>query len=200
MTGTNDLDQKGIENILIKIDDKLKSFSSILQKFGLDLITKLGKNESKLTMLTDKIENLSKATLDIKSLSPILNTIVDRQKNIEWELDLLKSLLQKSLRDDKTGRLDNSVIKRNESITNNFSLIKQQLESFKNDIGKIEQTEKAREILTKIKEDIFEATGGHRILYEISQVIKLLEGKTPLDDELRSILSEKIGFWINKLK
>lgn len=201
MTDKKDLDQREIGGILIEIDDKLDNLSSILQNFGLDLITKLGKNESKLTILTDKIENLAKATLDIKSFSPILNTLVDRQISIESELDLLKSLIQKSLQMmGKTGRIDDNIIERDESITYNFSLITRQFETFKEEIAKIEQTEKAKDILIKIKEDIFELTGGHRILYEISQVIKLLEDKAPFDDELKSILREKIGFWMNKLR
>ncbi|MFX1276617.1 MAG: hypothetical protein ACFFBP_05435 [Promethearchaeota archaeon] len=200
MTDTKDLNQEEIENILIEINGKLENFSLILQNFGLDLITKLGKNESKLTMLTDKIENLAKATLDIKAFTPILNKIVDRQKSIESELDLLKSLIQQSLQMRKTGKLNESLIKRDESITNNFELIKQNFENFKEEIDKIEQTEKAKEILIKIREDIFELTGGHRILYEIAQVIKLLEDKIPFDDELKTILRDKIGFWMNKLK
>jgi len=200
MTDKKDLDQREIENILIEINDKLDKFTSILQNFGLDLITKLGKNESKLTMLTDKIENLAKATIDIKSFSPILNTLVDRQESIENQLDVLKSLIQKSLQISKTGKMDEGIIDRDESITHNFSFITRQFETFKEEIAKIERTEKAKDILIKIKEDIFELTGGHRILYEISQVIKLLEDKAPFDDELKSILREKIGFWMNKLK
>ena len=199
MTDTEDIDQREIKKLLINLDEKLNSFSSILQNFGLDLITKLGKNESKLTMLTDKIETLSKATLDIKSFSPILNKLVDRQKSIENELDLLKSLIQKTVHINTTEKLDKNIIERNESITHNFSLIKKQFDSLRDNLSTIKETEKAKMILSNIKEDIFELTGGHRILYEISQIIKLLDDKAPLDDELKSILNEKIGFWMNKL-
>ena len=199
MTDTEDIDQREIKKLLINLDEKLNSFSSILQNFGLDLITKLGKNESKLTMLTDKIETLAKATLDIKSFSPILNKLVDRQKNIENELDLLKSLIQKTVHVNTKGSLDNNIIERNESISHNFSLIKKQFDSLRGSLSTIQETEKAKMILSSITEDIFELTGGHRILYEISQIIKLLDEKAPLDDELKSILHEKIGFWMNKL-
>lgn len=200
MTGTKDTRQGGIENIISEINEKLDLFSSILQKFGLDLITKLGKNESKLTILTDKIDDLAKATLDIKSFSPILNKLIDRQKNIEGELDLLKSLIQTSLQVEKTGQKEINAIERDESITLKFDMIKQQFKTFEYDLEKIEQVDKVKIILSKIKEDIFELTGGHRILYEISQVIKLLEGSASFDEELKSIIKEKIGFWINKLK
>ena len=199
MTDIEDTEQREMKKLLINIDEKLNSFSSILQNFGLDLITKLGKNESKLTMLTDKIEALAKATLDIKSFSPILNKLVDRQKSIENELDLLKSLIQKTIQVNTTEKLDKNIIERDESITHNFSLIKKQFDSLRNSLDTMKDTEDAKMILINIKEEIFELTGGHRILYEISQIIKLLDDKVPLDDELKSILREKIGFWMNKL-
>jgi len=199
MTDTKEMNQKDVKGLLININEKLDSFSTILQKFGLDLITKLGKNESKLTMLTDKIEELAKATLDIKSFSPILNKLIDRQMIIESELDLLKSLIQKSVHINTNEELNKNIIERDESITHNFSLIKKEFESFRENLAAIKETQKAKIILSGIKEEIFELTGGHRILYEISQFIKLLDEKAPFDDELKSILHEKIGFWINKL-
>jgi len=64
-------------------------------------------------------------------------------------------------------------------------------------------------ILEEVKEDIFEFTGGHRILHEISQVINRLKSVNSLDDlmdeqdttskTLKNHLTEKITFWNNKL-
>jgi len=64
-------------------------------------------------------------------------------------------------------------------------------------------------ILEQVKEDIFEFTGGHRILYEISQVITRLNSSSSLNDlmddqdstskTIKDHLMEKITFWINKL-
>ena len=80
MNDTSDTNQEGIAKFVKEVDEKIQNFSSILQKFGLDLITKLGKTESRLNMLSDKIDILSKATIEVKALSPQLSKIVDYSK------------------------------------------------------------------------------------------------------------------------
>ncbi len=37
-------------------EEKLEKFASILEKFGLDIITKIGQTNFKLNTLTDKID------------------------------------------------------------------------------------------------------------------------------------------------
>ena len=193
------MNDENLEKFLKSFNDKLENLSSILQNFGLDLITKLGKNESKLKMLTDKIDNLAEATIDIKSFSPILSKIVDKQKTIETELDLLKSLIQKSNSSPGLKSSNDNIIERDETITKKFVSIENEFITLKKEIDDITDSHDIIKILEKIKEDIFELTGGHRILYDISQVISALGG-TPFDEELKGIVKEKIGFWINKIK
>ena len=64
-------------------------------------------------------------------------------------------------------------------------------------------------ILEQIKEDIFEFTGGHRMLHEISQILTILDSANSLNDlmdeeeqsskSIKDHLEERIPFWINKL-
>ena len=199
MTDTEDSNQAGSEEQFKDIKEKLDNFTSILQKFGLDLITKLGKSESRLNILTDKIDTLEKATIDIKAFSPKLSTIVDGQKSIEAELELIKSLVQnfKISRDSDTSRDSN--IQRDESLTVGISLIEEQFIKFKNDIDSMTNGQEAANKLKEIKNNIFEFTGGHRILYEISQKITTLES-LEFDDDVKINIKDKISFWINKLK
>ena len=199
MNDTSDTNQEEIANFVKEVDEKIQNFSSILQKFGLDLITKLGKTESRLNMLSDKIDNLSKATLDIKSFSPQLSKIVDNQKVIESELDLIKSLMHPSSNSRSSSKLQGETIERDETITEGRTTIEEQLNKLTNEIETMSDIETARNKLTSIKETIFEITGGHRILYEISQVISILNNENTLSDDLKTQIKEKIGFWINKL-
>lgn len=199
MTDTNDTNKKEIAENVKNIDEKIENFTLILQKFGLDLITKLGKTESRLNMLSDKIDNLSKATIDVKSLSPQLNNIIDSQKIIESELDLLKSLMHQSNSNVSSSKVQGEVIERDESITDNRTTIEQQLNLLKTEIETINDIEILRSKLTSMKETIFEITGGHRILYEISQAISILNNENSLSNDLKTQIKEKIGFWINKL-
>ena len=199
MTDSSNKNKEEIAENMKIIDEKIENFTSILQKFGLDLITKLGKTESRLNMLTDKIEDLSKATLDVKGLSPQLNKIVDNQKIIESELDLLKNLIKQSNDTLSPSKFQNEVIERDESITKSRISIEEELNLLKKEIDTLSDIEILKNKLTLIKETIFEITGGHRILYEISQAITILDNNDLLSNDLKTQIKEKIGFWINKL-
>ena len=87
----NDNDIERILNSIKDLNEKVLQFSTILEKFGLDFITKLGQTTLSLKVLTDKIEGVNKATIDIKALSPQLNKIIENQDYLDSELDLIKS-------------------------------------------------------------------------------------------------------------
>ena len=57
-----DSNANGSSNSLKELESKMNSFSSILEKFGLDIITKMGQTNMKVTQLTDMVEELSKST------------------------------------------------------------------------------------------------------------------------------------------
>jgi len=195
----SDKEKLNQENILKKIknlDDKINSFSEILQKFGLDIITQFGKSTHNLKILTDKINELDKSTIEIKGLTPQLSKIIDNQNILESELDLIKSLIQRS---NISTPLEVETIERNESITKNKQAIKAQFTDILNKIDNTDDIQLIKKELEQVKENIFETTGGHKISYEISQVISKLNSDSSLSDSLRNLVKEKIGFWINKL-
>jgi len=179
--------------------DDIKKFASILEKFGLDIITKLGQTNLKINTLTDKINQLSKATIDVKALLPQLTNVIENQKILEAELDLIRTLIQKSdiafhNQDTATESVerDVSATDRKQSIIYEFNNLVQYLH--KND-----DVQTVMNFLEKIKEEIYVFTGGHRILYEIGQFNNKLNGLTHLSEKIKEDLKEKITFWINKL-
>ena len=195
----SDSNHSSQDDLLKKIEDNIMSFSSVLEKFGLDVITKMGQNTLRLNMLTDKIEELHKSVIDIKSLLPQLNTIIESQKYLESEIDLLKALVQRSsgsgtsiiVESESVGR-DESISEQKHSFATAFLVLKDKLDNSKD-------AKDIRDTLDIIKEDIFENTGGHRILYELSQMIKVLNAVETITPEIKKDLEEKISFWINKL-
>ena len=192
-----------------EFQSKMGSFSSILEKFGLDIITKMGQTNLKITQLTDKINNLDKATIDIKSLIPQLSNVIENQKVLEDELDLIKSLVTNISQNSPKIKEGKNTVVRDETTTNKKELILTQLNDLKEILEDLDDPIVVIPILERIKEDIFEFTGGHRILYEISQVLNRLNSVNSLDDlmdeqdttskTIKNHLIEKITFWNNKL-
>ncbi|MFW9877064.1 MAG: hypothetical protein ACFFG0_28575, partial [Candidatus Thorarchaeota archaeon] len=62
------------------IKEALDKFTSVLEKFGLDIITKMGQTNLSIKVLTDKINKLSQATIDVKALLPQLTNVIENQK------------------------------------------------------------------------------------------------------------------------
>ena len=199
MTDNEKLNQEDILKKIKNLDEKINSFSEILQKFGLDIITQFGKSTHNLKILTDKINELDKSTIEIKGLTPQLSKIIDNQNILESELDLIKSLIQRSNISTPKNTNEVETIERNESITKNKQAIKAQFTEILNKMDDTDDNQLIKKELEQVKEKIFETTGGHKISYEISQVISKLNSASSLSDSLRNIVKEKIGFWMNKL-
>ena len=199
MPTSDDLNIGEIANLIKNLNEKMNEFSSIIQKFGLDIITKMGKTNSKIKMLTNKIDKLDKTTLDIKALLPKLTNIIDNQNILESEIDLLKSLIQRSSTSVPQNQLERE-IDRDESITIDKQEITNQFKDLVKTLNDTDEIQKIKNKLQKIKENIFEITGGHKILYEISQALNKMNNDKSISESLRNDLKEKIEFWIAKLQ
>lgn len=203
-----DLNTEDLSSSIKEFDKKMTAFSSILEKFGLDIITKMGQTNMKITQLTDKVEELYKATNEIKGLVPQLIKQINKE-SLEDELNTIKSLIMNiTSTPSKKPEVENT-IERDESATDKKDLIINQLNDLKANLENTDDPQAVKAVLEQIKEDIFEFTGGHRMLYEISQIITILDSANSLNDllnddkqspkSLKKHLGEKITFWINKL-
>jgi len=203
------VDKNYIDDKFRELNEKISQFSAVLEKFGLDLITKLGQTNLKLNKLTDKVNDLSQATLDIKSMKPQLNTVIESQRQLIKDLELIQNLVRnvKAISkdtDEEIGTIERDIIATDVKL----GIIKQ-FNDLKDQIRSANSPQTLAKPLGKIKEDIFEFTGGHRINYEISQVINRLNSIKSISDPFDmndpeslpfdKYLHERITFWINKL-
>jgi hypothetical protein len=199
LTNFDNLPNEDIENFVKEVGEKIEKFASILEKFGLDIITKMGQTNLKVNTLIDKIEELSKATLVIKSLSPQLNNVIENQKIVQEELDLIRSLIQRSDISFHSREETSEKIERDVSATDKKQSIIDQFNELAGYIQKNDDPQPVVKSLENIKEDIFVFTGGHRILYEIGQFASKINDLNILSNNDKNNLKEKITFWINKL-
>jgi len=180
-------------------DEKIEKFASILEKFGLDIITKMGQTNFKINTLTDKVDKLSKATIDVKALLPQLTNVIENQKILEAELDLIRTLIQRTDVAFQSKDVEAEAVERDISATDRKQSI---IDEFNSLVKYLEENDDPQPVITNlenIKEEIFVFTGGHRILYEIGQFNNKLNGLESLPEEIKDNLKEKITFWINKL-
>lgn len=199
MGPSNNKDNEDLLNFFKDANEKLEKFTSILEKFGLDIITKMGQTNLKISALTNKINDLSKATIDVKALLPQLTNVIENQKILEAELDLIRTLIQRSDISIQHKEIEGEKIERDPSATDKKQSIIKQFNNLKSYIEEKDDPKPVIECLENIKEDIFVFTGGHRILYEIAQFSNRLNGMETLTNGVRENLKEKIIFWINKL-
>ncbi len=199
MTNTDDLEKDDTIKFIKEADEKIEKFALILEKFGLDIITKMGQTNLKIKVLTDKINELSKATLHVKSLTPQLTNVIENQKILEEELDLIRSLIQRSDISFHSKEVNSGKVERDLSASDKKQAIIDQFNILKNSIEDNDDPKPVVEALKDIKEDIFVFTGGHRILYEIGQFASKINGLETLSNDIKENLKEKITFWINKL-
>ncbi|MFX1477605.1 MAG: hypothetical protein ACFFCI_05705 [Promethearchaeota archaeon] len=181
------------------IKEALDKFTSILEKFGLDIITKMGQTNLSIKMLTDKVNKLSEATIDVKALLPQLTNVIENQKILETELDLIRTLIQRSNISFQSKEIESETIKRDTSATDKKQTIIEQFNAIVKYINENDNPLPVIESLKRIKDEIYIYTGGHRILYEIGQFINRLNNLEHLPNDIKESLKEKITFWINKL-
>ncbi|MBY8987112.1 MAG: hypothetical protein KGD61_01570 [Candidatus Lokiarchaeota archaeon] len=204
-----DSNAEDLSSSLKEFDKKMSTFSSILEKFGLDIITKMGQTNMKITQLTDMVEELSKVTIDIKGFLPQLNNVIKNQKSLEDELNLVKSLIMNlsSTPSIKTGIVN--TIDRDESVTDRKDLIVKQFNELEAKLEKIDDPKYVKTILEQLRVDIFEFTGGHSMLNQFAQIITRLDSVISLNDlmneqdttskTIKVEIMESIPNWINKL-
>ncbi|MFX0029169.1 MAG: hypothetical protein ACFE8B_08165 [Candidatus Hermodarchaeota archaeon] len=199
MENSNKSSNNQINTFLKNINERLNTFASILEKFGLDIITKMGQTNLKINTLTDKVNELSKATIDVKALLPQLTNVIENQKILEAELDLIRTLIQRSDISFQSREVEAEAVERDTSATDRKQSIVNDFNSLANYLDGNGDPQTVINVLEHIKEEIFVFTGGHRILYEIGQFNNKLNGLEFLPNELKENLKEKITFWINKL-
>ncbi|MBY9021500.1 MAG: hypothetical protein KGD67_10595 [Candidatus Lokiarchaeota archaeon] len=192
-------ENRKMTNFIKEADEKIGKFASILEKFGLDIITKIGQTNFKINTLTDKINQLSKATIDVKALLPQLTNVIENQKILEEELDLIRTLIQRSGISIHSEDVEHEVVERDTSATDKKQAIIDQFNTLNTYLEESDDPQPIVERLETIKEDIFVFTGGHRILYEIGQFNNKLNSLKDIPQDIKDNLKEKITFWINKL-
>jgi len=202
-------DTEDLSKSLKVLEKNMNAFSSILEKFGLDIITKMGQTNLKVTQLTDMVDELNKTTIHIKGLIPQLSNVIQNQKLIEEELNTIKSLILNRPNSPLKEIEVENMVERDESATNRKDFIINQFNDLEAKLKNIDDPRTVKAILEQLRVDIFEFTGGHRMLNQFLPIIARLDSAISLDDlmdeqdmtsrTIKGEIMENIPNWINKL-
>ncbi|MHA2339792.1 MAG: hypothetical protein ACXACX_20985 [Candidatus Hodarchaeales archaeon] len=132
-------------------------------------------------------------------LKPQLTNVIENQKILEEELDLIRTLIQRSEISIHSKETEHETVERDTTATDKKQAIIEKFNTLEKLLEDDDDPQPVIERLENIKEEIFVFTGGHRILYEIGQFNKKLNALQTLPEDLKEDLKEKITFWINKL-
>ncbi len=180
----------GNEEVMKKID----SFSSILQKFGLQFIQSIGELKHSNEILVEKIGKIEKELLDLKGLEIKLQEISSSREivlkkiyNIEKFMETVNSKLSDG------GRIKTNLPQ--SPPKPDHQTPKQVLNDLIKNIPPLSDVKTLRKHLNSAKEDIYVLTGGHMVLFKLREQIRKLRPNTPVDDEYKNSLLEKIQTW-----
>jgi cell division protein FtsB len=198
MTENKPTNNDKIENQLQNFTEKIEKLTSVLERFGMDIITKLGNMSFNINKLADTVKELDKATLDIKSLAPKLNNIIENQNSLEREIHLLRSLTYRSINEQSAVDI---TTKDNDKIENQNKkeLILDRINTLGQKLNNITDYKILIKDLNDLQEEIFEYTGGNKILYEISQIVKKIKNEGKVTSPIKDIITAKLTFWSNRI-
>lgn len=174
------------------IEKKIDVILAAVQSFGLNFIQKMGELKHSVGVLSDQVDKMNKALITVKGLEPKIEEIATMKKDLISEMHYLQSQI-------KATSFKNSELikmKSDDEVSDHLII----LENFKNNIRNYSEASALTHDLEEAKKKIYEITGGHRVLFEMGEIINQYRQKDSLTEPDIRVLEEKVTFWLNKLK
>ncbi|GAB4328844.1 MAG: hypothetical protein Kow0069_36150 [Promethearchaeota archaeon] len=171
--------------------EKLTAILKILQDFGLNVIQHLGQVKKGLQVLTDKVDSLAKATIELKSLGNRLGEVLRHEERVGEELAFIRRLLLNRGVGPTVGEqapASQSDDRWSEVFEDIFRLVSETCEP-----------KELHEALISLQRELYELRGPSVILAEIRKTANKLKFVEQMDDGLRASLLEKIRAWRSHL-
>jgi len=178
---------------------QLQKFGDILQKFGLDLIQSIGEMKHTLSVLTEKIEKIEKELIDLKGIknqlqenSRLREEFIGTSQKIEKQVRLLHSKIEQYNHFSPSTQSTNGISSDPSSSDpiEIFSHYRSQADSLTNLVD-------LKQMVKKMREQIYIATGGHKILFDLRTYEQILE-KYPPDaiwSDIQTDFGSRIENW-----
>ncbi|TFF97209.1 MAG: hypothetical protein EU547_04940 [Promethearchaeota archaeon] len=166
----------------------------------MDFITKLGKVSFQVRKLSDKVTELSKATLNIKALGPKLNNVIENQEELKREMKILKSLIYQNSKNNSNSTFKSVIEKETKPESNKKEVAITQIKELKDNVRSIDDYRELIERINMLREKLFDFTGGSKILYEISQILKEIKEDKKITSKVIEDIRAKADQWVDKLQ
>ncbi len=173
--------------------EKLNAIMKILQDFGLNVIQHLGQTKKAITVLTDKVDSLASATIELKSLGNRLSEVIRANDRISEDLATIKKLVQQQAvspniqKSSNVGRLAEGSRVEDPIFSRVVSIVQS-----------AQTLVDIQDALSHLQETLYEERGPSALLSEIRKVISKLKFEEGLTDALRQKILEKLNSWENR--
>ncbi len=164
---------------------QLQKFGEILQKFGLDLIQSIGEMKHGLSVLTEKIEKIEKELIDLKGIknqlqenSRLREEFIGITAKMEKQLRLLHSKIDQYEQFSSPSQNNHVKLNKSSPSTSSSEDPIEIISDYQSQIDSLINNADLIQLVKKMKEQIYLATGGHRILIELRTYSQILEKKS----------------------
>ena len=177
-------------------DEKINKFGQILQKFGLDLIQKIGEMKHSLEILTGKIDSIENELIELKGLKTQLHETARYQQATHKEIANIKASIENiNSRMGNSAPIEQIQVEPPQELESSKAILLE----FEKNLENCSSAGELLKVLSNAKKQIYEITGGHRILLEMREFERRLRPNASLDQsDIKSVLKNKIKDWISQ--
>ncbi|MHA1674746.1 MAG: hypothetical protein ACTSYI_14090 [Promethearchaeota archaeon] len=155
-------------------NSQMQKFGEILQKFGLDLIQSIGEMKHNLSILTGKIEKIEKELIELKGIknqlqenSRLREEFVGITAKMEKQLRLLHSKFDQYEQFSSPPQNNHVQLNKSSTSTSSSDDPVEIISDYQAQIDSLTNFSDLIQLVKKMKEQIYLATGGHKILLEL---------------------------------
>lgn len=179
-----------------EVTEKLNAILKILQDFGLNVINHLGQVKKAVSVLTDKVDSLAEATIQVKGLGTRLGEVIRSNDKITEDLNYLKKMARNQAGTQNNHDNGGTPAPRTPLPSSDTQAAFEHAEKI---LHGSEDRDEYQQTLQQLQEDLYEINGPSPILPEIRKTINRCKQADAITGAVKSEILAKLEAWKGRL-